>query len=152
MEITVDMVEPIVNERMKDFSEDIRKKAVDFLVRMVGAYHPAGLQKPFDLITGGGYDITPLTQKILSTKNLMELKSSGFTYYQWLSGACPAKGHNRMDGKICSVNEGDSYYVRGPKKTLNRRERAKGMPKGSPADCNEFCNCCIVCFDPKLFW
>ena len=67
MEITVDIVEPIVNERMKDFSEDIRKKAVDFLVRMVGAYHPAGLQKPFDLITGGGYDITPLTQKILNT-------------------------------------------------------------------------------------
>ena len=151
MELTVDIVKPIVEERMKDLPENIREKVVDFLMQTVGAYHPTGLQKQFDLITGGGYDITPLYQKISNTKNIIELKASGFAYYQWLSGACPAKGHNRMDNKICSVDDSDSYYVRGPKKTLNRKERSKGMPKGSPADCNEFCNCTIVCFDPQLF-
>ena len=75
MELTIDIVKPIVEERMKDLSENVREEVVDFLMQMVGVYHPSGLQKQFDLITGGGYDITPLTQKILNTKNLMELKS-----------------------------------------------------------------------------
>lgn len=152
MDLTADIVEPIVNEQMQDLSIEVRKKVVDFLVQFVGVYHSTRLQTQFDLITGGGYDIIPLAQKILNMKNLLQLKSSGFDYYQWLGGSCPAKGHNKMDGKICSINEGDSYYVRGPKKSLKRKDRTKGMPTGSPADCNEFCNCSIVCFEPKIFW
>lgn len=152
MEIKEEFVKTIVDKTMSSLSEDRRDKAAEFLFQHLYIRNDKECQNQLDSITGGGYDYLILCHKIFVQHSLIEMKDAGFSYYQWLGGACTVKGHNRMDGKICCLEEDDTYYVRGPKKTPKKKERLKGMPKGSPVDCNERCNCSVACFDPEIYW
>lgn len=152
MGVKAELVKLIVDKTMSTLSEDTRKQAADFLFQHLYIRNEKEWQNKLDSITGGGYDYLVLCHKIFTQNSLLEMKDIGFSFYQWLGGVCTAKGHNQMDGKICRIDEDDTYYIRGPKKTLSKKERLKDMPKGSPVDCDECCNCSVVCFDPEIHW
>lgn len=149
MTVSIDLIRSVVNEKMSSLSNEKKEEIIELIVETSG-FHPKCYEKYFNEITGGDYNLYVILQMIHHRNHISELKLIGVKYYKWLSGDCPAKGHKKMEGKICSIEDNDCYYVRGAKKSLKKKERTKLMPIGSPADCEKFCNCSFVMFDPDI--
>ena len=79
-------------------------------------------------------------------------RKAGVSFYRWLGGDCPARGHNLMHQKVCSIDDPDAIFENDGNGNPVRVQRTPEMPKGSPGDCEDFCRCCTVIFDPKIDW
>lgn len=90
----------------------------------------------------------------LNTRVTLETyKSTGIRYYKWLTtiDGRERESHAAMNGKICSVGDGDVYFEQNPERPLHpvEHQRTGGMYHGHPG--TDFqCRCSMVMWDPEI--
>ena len=145
-------IEFVVNDYLRAYSEDARKEVVEVIKqdreRLGFTGNGDVLRSRLEPILGPAVNYAVLNQKLYFKREIEELKDTGIRFYEWGFGNTNYchNGHSQMDKKIFCVDDDDHYYVRKPKKLLVRRERPSRMPKGSPYDANEICNCVMMAF------
>lgn len=91
--------------------------------------------------------------KLNSRVTLETYKSTGVRYYKWLTtiDGRERESHAAMNGKICSVSDGDVYFDQNPERPLHpvERQRTGDMYHGHPG--TDFqCRCSMVMWDPEI--
>ena len=145
-------IEFVVNDYLRAYSEEARKEVVEVIKqdreRLSFAGNGDVLRSRLEHVLGPAVNYAVLSQKFYFKREIEGFKEVGFRFYEWSFGNTNYchNGHSQMDKKIFCLDDDDHYYVRKPKKLLVRRERPARMPKGTPYNANEICNCIILPF------
>lgn len=91
--------------------------------------------------------------KLNSRVAIETYKSTGVLYYKWLTtiDGRERDSHAAMNGRICSVSDGDVYFDQNPENPLRPVEHARtgDMYHGHPG--TDFqCRCSMVMWDPEI--
>ena len=145
-----DDIEFVVNDYLRGHSEEIRNKVIDVIKqdreRLGNPGKGDELRFRLESIVGPTVNFAVLNQKLYFKQEIEGFIKANIRFYEWGFGNtnyCHNK-HSQMDKKIFCIDEADHYYVRKPQKLLVRRELPPRMPKGSPYDANEICNCIML--------
>ena len=147
-----DDIEFVVNDYLRGHSEEIRNKVIDVIKQNRERFGNPGkgdeLRSRLESIVGPAVNFAVLNQKLYFKQEIEGFIETNIRFYEWGFGNTNYchNGHSQMDKKIFCIDDADHYYVRKPKKLLVRRERPSRMPKGSPYDANEICNCVMLPF------
>ncbi len=149
-------IEFVVNDYLKGHSEDIRNKVIDEIKQDRERFGFPGngniLRSRLENIVGSAVNFAVLSQKLYFKREIEEFIDADIRFYEWSFGNTNYchNGHSQMDKKIFCIDDAEHYYVRKPQKILVQRERPSKMPKGSPYDANEICNCTMLPFLTNL--
>ena len=145
-------IEFVINDYLRAYSEDARKEVVEVIKqdreRLSFTGNGDVLRTRLEHVLGPAVNYAVLNQKLYFKREIEGFKEVGFRFYEWSFGNTNYchNGHSQMDKKIFCLDDDDHYYVRKPQKTLVRRERPAKMPKGTPYNAQEICNCIILPF------